>query len=161
MTTDGRRNRASRVDMSKREATAVEYISKADHPVTIKELQGVLGLSYPSTASLTQRLVADRDIDIVGRNRREYLLAKPQPGNGNGNGVERRVITQDVTQLPKRKIAKELGSVSSQSVLDQLHIGLGGELIVSGFHLVDGELPVLDLRSADGAVLSVTVIQSA
>jgi len=157
MKTDGRRNRATRSEMSNREDRVVDLLSGADGLVTIKEVQEELGLPYPATASLVQRMVESRKIVIAGRDKRSYLLTV-----NNRTEIPERTHEEEGTTLTKvrKPQTHNLSSVDINTVLSQLHIGLGGELKVSGFHIIEGERPVIDLRSPNGDLLSVTVLSN-
>lgn len=160
------RPRASRYEMTEREEKVMKLGARRD-TFTIGEIQQELNIPYTRAAAVAASLLEHGKLEISGREDRQYKLklkaqqparktpvATPPPVEEPGLQEEAEV-TQDEALMPE---IKHLENVAVEDILTQLHIGLGGELKVTGFHIVEGKPPSIDLRTPDGETLNVAII---
>lgn len=145
-----------------REEAIHKLLSSRSVPATLPEIAFVIGLSYPVAAAVLRRLVQEGKVNQVGRDGRRVLFMwnesygedepTPQDELNEPDTGERADVIDLRTAAPA-----ELPSVAINSVLRQIH--LGKELEVIGFHLEAGDpQPLIDLRSHDGEVVTVSLV---
>jgi len=122
------RFRATKAEMEGREKAAFRMLQQG--PTTINKMSTETKLSYPKTAALVQRLVAEGRVSVIGSDSGKTLY---------------RIDPKSATPKPVRA----LPNVSLTKFLDHFHPG--EELKVVGLHLSE-DGPTVEVRVADEIV---------
>lgn len=146
----GKRQRASREEMNARKDQVVSFIASRPNaaPSTIGEVMSATGLSQIKASTLIRDLTEEGRVQVIGKDGRKLLL---RPGNGVRQEKE-------AAKAVARQMPQQLPAADINSILTQIHVGLGGALRVAGFHIVEGEQPTIDLKTEDGETLRVAVV---
>lgn len=157
--------RATHADIENRGTQLLDLLSK--HPSTINEVGSAVGLNYATAAQELRRLEARGVVQRQKRDGRKlvYGLAS-YSGIGSMGGASPEPAPSSNTPTKSGRGADVSGggpsplpSVSINAILRQIH--LGRELEVIGFHMEQGgEHPLVDLRSEDGELFTLALIDS-